>query len=216
MLKIKSLKDKEFGRTIYIVANGPSVLNQDLSFINGGVVIGMNGSPLLEKSLGFVSDYYVVSDARFFSEKKKFECATKGLSDKTIRVFRKELEENDSPEYKNRTVYTKSLGRDGFSFDLNRGFYFGCTTTMLALQLAHYLGGKRIVLFGCDLTYPLSQPRAYREEKPSPIDNFTGVQIKNIRNAYLKLEERGVEFFNASPVSMLRPYLPDWSSQFVL
>lgn len=210
MVKIKDLKNKEAGKEIFIVANGPSLLKQDLSFLDKEVVIGMNGTPFIESKLGFSSDYYVVSDVRFLQEEHKFACATSMLSKKTIRIFRKELENIDSPEYKDRTIYLRSLGRDGFSFDLNRGFYFGCTTTMLAIQLAYYLGAKKIIILGCDLCYPSSQPRVYKEVKASPVDNFTGVQIKNIRNAFLSLKVKNAFLYNASPISMLRPYLPYW------
>ena len=124
MVKIKNLKDKEAGKTIFIVANGPSILEQDLSFLENEVVIGMNGTPFIENKLKFSSDYYVLSDVRFLQDPHKFECATTMLNKKTIRVFRKELENIDALEYKDKTYYIQSLGRDGFSFDLNKGFYF--------------------------------------------------------------------------------------------
>ena len=194
MVKIKELKNKEEGKTIFIVANGSSILKQDLSFLEDEVVIGMNGTPFIEAELKFSFDYYVVSDVRFLQEPHKFECATTMLNKNAVRVFRKELENVDALEYKDSTYYIRSLGRDGFSLDLSRGFYFGCTTTMLAIQLAYYLGAKDIVILGCDLSYPDSQPRFYKEVSASPVDNFTGVQIKNIRNAFFVVKRKEYKF----------------------
>ncbi|MDA6494840.1 hypothetical protein OSL15_24175, partial [Escherichia coli] len=56
--------------------------------------------------------------------------------------------------------------------------------------------------------YPRSKPRFYSEKKTSPIDNFTCVQIKNIREAYKQLKQHNIGLFNCSKNSLLRPYLP--------
>ena len=107
----------------------------------------------------------------------------------------------------------KSLARDGFSFDLNIGFYFGSTTVMLGIQLAYYLGCKNIYLIGVDFTYVLleekgKQIRSYAEGKAQEFDPLLSVQMKNIADSHLLLQEHGINLWLCSEESLLRPYIP--------
>ncbi len=206
--KIKDLFNKEKGKDIYILANAPSIKQENLGFLKDKVSIGMNANPLLEKEFGFISPYYVVSDQRFLNHPKKRSMATTMLDKNTIRVFREELRHDDDLSLKNDTYYINVIGKNGFSFNLNKGYFFGATTTMLAIQLASYLGAKNIYILGMDLKYTGEIPRFYTEDKVQEFDSFTSVQIKNVRNAYLELKAKGVNLYNCSKNSLLYPYLP--------
>lgn len=94
----------------------------------------------LEQKFGFVSKYYTVTDQRFLTHPEKGVLAKKNLHDDTIRIFRSELQVYDDANFLSRTCYVRTIGKNGFSTNLSAGFYFGCTTTMLAIQLAYYLG----------------------------------------------------------------------------
>ncbi len=206
--KLSKIHNLHLGSDIFILANGPSILAENLNLLKNKIVIGMNASTLLESDFDFVSQYYVVSDTRFITHPQKKIYATEMLNKETKRVFRKELKEFDDISYYSRTSYVPALGKDGFSFNLLQGFYFGCTTTMLALQLAFYLGAKRIFILGCDLKYSGETPRFYKEDIVQEVDRFTGVQIKNIRNAYLCCKDLGIELYSCSETSYLRNYIP--------
>jgi hypothetical protein len=208
MANIKELKNAEKNKDIYILGNGQSIKKEDLSVLKNKVSIGMNANCLLEKEFGFISQYYCVSDARFLKHSEKFKMATQELDKNTKRIFRSELIQYDDKDLINQTYYIDSLGKNGFSFDLKKGFYFGCTTTMLAIQLAVYLGAKRIFILGNDLKYIGENPRFYAESTAQEYDKFTGIQIWNIRNAYLELQKVGIEVYNCSQDSLLMPYLP--------
>lgn len=195
------------GETVFILGNGPSVREHDLSRLSDHRTIGMNASPLLDREHGFTSDYYVVSDARFLLNPAKREWAIRLPSEKTIRVLRDKLKPFDDPRLANLTYYVRSLGKNGFSADLSRGYYFGCTSSMLAIQLAAYLGCKRIVLLGNDLTYPKGQPRFYREDQPQDHDPFLSIQIWNIHNAMIELRAHDVEMVICTKSSNLVPYI---------
>lgn len=203
-MSINKLKNKEAGKRCFILANGPSILKEDLSLLKDEIVIGMNASTILEK--GFVQKYYVVSDLRFLSHPEKRKYGTTELNKKTIRVFRKELKEID--DHIPNTFYVPSLGKNGFSFNLKDGFYFACTTTMLAIQLAYHIGCTEIYILGVDLTYSKDNPRFYKETNPQLEDANTSVQIYNIANAYSVLKDKNVKLFNCSENSLLRPYIP--------
>ncbi|BFT62220.1 6-hydroxymethylpterin diphosphokinase MptE-like protein [Pseudomonas moorei] len=204
---IRSLKNKEYGRRAFILANGPSIKEENLSLLKGELVIGMNASTLLEEEHNFSSDYYVVSDTRFITHPEKKRFATNLLSPNTVRVLREELKEYDEPSLQDRTYYLKALKRDGFSENLAAGFFFGCTTTMLAIQLAYYLGAAEVYLLGCDLRYTAESPRFYKENSPQLEDSFTSVQIWNISNASELFLSKGKKLLNCSERSFLRPHI---------
>jgi len=204
---LSSLKNKEAGRRVFILANGPSVNSLDLSLLKDEVVIGMNASTLLEEQNGFHSKYYVVSDLRFITHPEKRPFCTSRLDGSTVRVLRKELEAADDKDLPNRSFYVNALQRDGFSKNLTAGYFFGCTTTMLAIQLGYYLGASEIYLLGCDLRYSPEAPRFYSEPNPQLEDSFTSVQIWNILNAAQLMEAEGRALYNCSAQSFLTPYV---------
>jgi len=205
---INSIKNSAKGEAVFILGNGPSILNHDLSRLKERTVIGMNASTILEKRFCFTQTYHTISDNRFLCHPEKRKWGTTELHPDTIRVLRREARDIDEPELENRTFYVRSLGRDGFSHNLRSGFFFGSSTTMLAIQLAAHIGAKDIFLLGVDLRYSPENPRFYAESSPQIEDAFTSVQIMNIANASMQLEKAGKRIFNCSHKSFLRPYLP--------
>ena len=204
---IRKLKNKEKGRRAFILGNGPSISNENLANLKDELTIGINGSTFLESNYGFSSQYYVVSDQRFLDHRDKIKFATSDLSQSTLRVFREGIKSPNCNDYKHRTYYIKSLGRDGFSHDLRKGFFFGCSTVNLAIQLAYYLGAKEIYLLGVDLSYTGNQLRFYDEKDPSPVDPYRGTQVHNITTADHELQKEQIGLYNCSKSSVLRPYL---------
>lgn len=205
---IKGLANIESGRDIVILGNGPSLREMNFEKLSDPVFIGLNGSVLISDEKDIKEKYYVLSDLRFVKDKSKLSILKDNLSTETKIVVRKELFNYLREELDNDLYPVRSLGRDGFSTDVRKGFYFGCTTVMLALQLANYSGGKRIFLCGVDLKYDPLKPRFYKEDKVHSVDNFSCVQIHNIRESFKFFKQRGVDLFNCSSNSLLKPYIP--------
>ncbi|GGZ77670.1 hypothetical protein GCM10007161_06110 [Ignatzschineria indica] len=207
MSNISLLKNKEFGKRCFILANGPSINNLDLSKLKREIVIGMNASPLLEKSNSFKHSYYTISDTRFLTENEdKYDIAVNLVDESVMKVFRKEIYKF-YPNKRN-THYVQALERDGFSENLKHGYYYGRTTVMLALQLAYYLGCSEIYLLGFDLTYSHKQARFYVEKKMQIDDAQASIQIWNIHQAYLFLQSRGIKLYQCNKNSLARNYIP--------
>jgi hypothetical protein len=207
-MKIGYLKNIEKDKSIFILGNAPSIKQHDLTKLNKCISIGMNGNPILEKEFDFISKYYVVSDNRFMSHPDKGNIATKLVDKNTYRILREELKEFDDNDLDDRTAYITSIGKNGYSFNLEYGYYFGCTTTMLAIQLASYIGAKNIFICGVNLKYDKKNARFYSEEKTQEFDAFTGVQIHNIHNAYKELKKNGINLYNTEKDSFIDPYVP--------
>lgn len=208
MKAIRSLQNTHQGEDIFVLGNGPSVTSHDLNRLNGRIVIGMNGSTLLEQSYNFYTQYYALSDARFLNNPEKRHLSTSSLHPDTVRVLRAELSADDEVGLPNETHLVKALGKNGFSHDLARGYFFGCTTTMLAVHLAAYLGAARIIMLGVDFRYGKDQRRFYSESAPDPVDPFLSIQLWNIHNAARELSAVGVELLMCTRHSNLAPYIP--------
>lgn len=206
--KIRKFKNKYKDKRCFILANGPSILNHDLNKLNGEIVIGMNASTLLEDSYNFKHTFYTVSDLRFVKNPDKINYCTNLVSDETIKVFRDEIRDVYPIEYSKNSIYIQALERDGFSTNLASGYFYGCTTVMLAIQLAYYIGCNEIYLLGIDLTYSNEQPRFYTEKTIQIDDTFTSVQIKNIHDARCFLDKNNIKIFNCNPSSLIRNYIP--------
>ena len=121
----RNLRNQELGKRVFILANGPSLNQIDLSLLRSEIVIGMNGSTMLEEKFGFESQYYVVSDQRFLLSPIKRKWATDKLSKNTRRIIRADLRSIDDHRSEEQTTYVNSISRDGFSKNLSNGFSMG-------------------------------------------------------------------------------------------
>lgn len=145
--RLCKLHNSEKGKRCFILSNGPSINDYNLNFLDREVVISLNAAPLLENKYKFKAKYYCLSDPRFLEKKEKREIFLSKMNDNSIIFCRDNFHEtlvNQNIEEPKTIIYLKSLGRDGFSKNLHRGFYFGCSTTHLALQLSYWLGCKDV------------------------------------------------------------------------
>lgn len=204
---VKKIRNKEKGKRAFVLANGPSVLDCDLSKLDKeDVLIGVNAASVLQDRFDVVLDYYCVSDARFLTHPEKYKFATDYIAESTICVFRRELK--DLVPDSNNLFFINSIGRDGFSFNVHSGYFFGTSTTHMAIQLAAYLGCYDIYLLGVDLKYKSESPRFYNETAPQIEEATIGVQINNLILARKALLKKGIELKSCSPRSFTRPYIP--------
>lgn len=208
MMDIEEIQTRNPSEVAVVLGNAPSIKSLDLNKITGSCVIGLNGSPILEKYFSFKHSYYAMGDIRFLKDSvKRVYCSSKYLDADVVRVVRSDLRAFDLQEERHRTCYVKSLGRIGFSDNLKQGFYHGCTTVLLAMQIAAYVRCSKIVLLGVDLRYNMDTPRFYRERVVHKPDDLVSYQIYSIYSAARHLKEMGVEVVSCSEKSYLRPYL---------
>lgn len=209
MRNSNQLLNCEKGKRCFILANGPSLREHNLALLKKELVIGMNASTILEKEYYFFQKYYVLSDLRFLNNPLKRRIATSDLSPETVRILRSDLYDYDDKSLKNITYYVKSIGRDGFSDNISKGFYFGCSTTLLAIQLAATLGCDNIYILGLDLSnYINSKIRFYQEDIVQEYDLYISTQIFNICKAYNELCKKNIKIYHCNKKSLISPYLP--------
>ncbi|HLR78468.1 MAG TPA: hypothetical protein VK062_05385, partial [Burkholderiaceae bacterium] len=97
----------------------------------------------------------------------------------------------------------------GFSFDPCVGWFDADTVAYVALQVAVWGGARRVYFHGLDIKGAASAPRFYHEgNRPlgSRLEqNFDRLIEPSFRQAVAHLRDRGVDVYNLSPDSALRP-----------
>ena len=144
MIKLKNIHKNE---RCFIVGNGPSVNNQDLSHLKKEIIFCSN-QYFLNKQITWFPQYYFVED------RNGFEVHLKEINKLTINSIRffEDIQKNRIDNNKN-TYYCKIFrDRDNikFSLDPNNKIYSGYCVTYFQLQLAFYMGFKYIYLIGID------------------------------------------------------------------
>jgi hypothetical protein len=142
--RLAGLKNSRAGERCFIIGNGPSLKQTDLSLLRNEFTIGMNRIYLLFSELGFSTTYYCCINDLVVEQ-----CAA-DIQRLDIPRFvswraRKWLAPDDGLYF----LYTSYTGPK-FARDLSGRVWEGATVTFSALQLAYYLGFKQAVLIGVD------------------------------------------------------------------
>ena len=147
--RLRELKGAHNGKRAFIIGNGPSLRNTDLSKLRNEFTFGMNRIYLMFPELGFntsclvsINDLVIEQCAqemaalrlpRFFAWRSRSHFAPLDLSLENIPTF----------------LYTSYTG-PGFSQDVTGRVWEGATVTNVALQLAFHMGFAQVILIGVD------------------------------------------------------------------
>jgi hypothetical protein len=142
--KIRALKDIHSGERCFIIGNGPSLKNTDLTKLQNEFTFGMNRFYLAFPELGFRTSLLLTVNDLVIEQ-----CA-EDIRALPIPTFvswrgRKWIQPADNLHY----LYT-SYQLPGFSKDASGRLWEGATVTYVAMQLAFYMGFKQVVLIGVD------------------------------------------------------------------
>lgn len=143
--RIKGFKDIHKGKRAFIIGNGPSLKQTDLSKLKNEFTFGLNRIYLLFPELGFATTYFVsIND--LVIEQCADEIAALSIpkfiawhSHRHFQYFPDEL----------MFLYTTYTGPK-FAHDMTRRVWEGATVTNVALQLAFYMGFQQVILIGVD------------------------------------------------------------------
>ena len=189
MGQIPKYKGLHTGKKLFILASGTSLASHDLSLLKNKMVMGLNRSILI-----YPAPYYqCVFDHRLFD---LFHDALK----KTRQLFTLE----DRPFGQS----IKLLGGDGFSWDMEEGIYSGYTISYFALQLAVYMGFKKVFFLGLDLKHDGPKTHFFGQD-PQTVNHeqteFPKMQ-KMLSFGANTLASSDVEVYNCSPISTLEGF----------
>jgi len=146
--RLRAYQDKFIGKRCFIIGNGPSLKNTDLSLIRDEITFGMNRVYLAFNEWGFHTSYLVsVNDL-------VIEQCWDDFRDLSLPKFfswrsRKLLYPEGKPDEKTHFLDTTYTGQR-FTHQLGSRFWEGGTVTYVCLQLAFCMGFQEVYLIGVD------------------------------------------------------------------
>lgn len=151
------------GKRAFVVGNGPSLGQLDLSPLRHEYVFGVNSLFLLFDDLGFKPDFYVVEDTLVAEDNAEIINGLSGFP----RFYGRYLQYclDDSPEVTWLNVvfdYAEYAGFPHFGPDAEERIWVGGTVSYLNMQLARYMGFDEVYLVGFDHSYVI--PDSARRE----------------------------------------------------
>ncbi len=145
--RLKKIHNIHKGQRVFIVANGPSLKDTDLSLLKNEITIGMNRIYLSSEKNGFTPTYIVVQDIAV-----------------QLKQFTEDFERLELPKFFNWNARKYFTWKDNLSFirldftprfstDLVKTTWGGHSVTAVCLQLAFYMGFDEVYLVGKDHNY---------------------------------------------------------------
>lgn len=171
--RLSALKDIHLGKRAFIIGNGPSLRQTDLSLLRNEFTFGLNRIYLLFPELGFTTTY-LVSINDLVIEQCRDEIAAlsipKFLSWRSHRYFKgMRLDREALPTF----LYT-TYEKPKFARDARFRLWEGATVTYVALQLAFHMGFETVILIGVDHNFvtrgPANQTVVSEGDDPNHFD----------------------------------------------
>jgi hypothetical protein len=146
--RLAALRKIHKGERAFIIGNGPSLRQTDLSKLRNEFTFGMNRIYLLFPELGFHTTYFVsINDLVIeqFADEILAQPMPKFLAWHSHRHFPANLPIPNLPTF----LYTTYTG-PRFTQDVTGRVWEGATVTNVALQLAFHMGFQQVILIGVD------------------------------------------------------------------
>jgi len=152
--RINAHCDRHAGQRIWVIGNGPSIIDTDLSHLRDEVTIGTNSIFLNRDAMGFDVTHYVVEDYLVAEDRVDDIVAINGPTKWFGNYLKYCLPDMPDALWMNVSVdYRDSPSWPRFSQDLSRIAHVGGTVTYLCIQLAYFLGAAEVVVVGLDHSY---------------------------------------------------------------
>ena len=200
--------------TIFCVGSGYSLKRQDLSLLRGQNVILLNHAYNLADKVVFGKAFTMVQDVNRLNELSTVLMRRSEIKIVAITEFGAEQAPRPlRPDYiyfKPRMDFIRSMKTirpivsidPRFSTNPLFGFYTGHSVVFSAIQLAYFMGARRIVLLGIDMERPTGRVESdYAFESVQEHHSFLNYE-NDARSHFIvlrdELSQRGVELLNAT------------------
>lgn len=151
--RLKQFENSHTGQRCFIIGNGPSLRQTDLSRLQGEFTFGLNRIYLLFPELGFSTTYLVAVNDLVLQQ-----CAAemqalplpKFITWRSRRCFQ--------PDPQITYLDSDFTGGEDFSSSLAGRIFEGFTVTYVALQVAYHMGFSQVILVGVDHNFVTQGP----------------------------------------------------------
>lgn len=149
-------RNKHKGKRCFILGNGPSLNEMDISLLKNEITIGSNGIYKNFDKWGFTTDYLLFEDVVQTELRSNDIPKIKGPV-KLAAIYNSYAFRKDETTFFMNVRLSDKFYWDNlapcFSEDFSEIVYLGSTVTYLALQLAYHLGFDEVYLIGVDHDY---------------------------------------------------------------
>lgn len=151
--RINSFYNAYRGHRAFLIGNGPSLNDCDLSLLRNEITIGVNSIFFKIEELGGLPTHFVVEDNFVAEDRCEQINALKGTNKWFGNYLRYCLEGDDVNWLNVRMRYDDYNGFPYFSKDAAREVWTGGSVTYICMQLAFFFGVKDLYLIGFDHHY---------------------------------------------------------------
>ena len=156
--KIHEWHNHYAGQTAVLIGNGPTLNHVDFELIKDIPTFGVNAIYLKKDEMGFLPTHYLVEDV-FVAEDRAEEISNlRGPHKWFGNYLRYAINGDEDTHWMNVSVaYGGFADFPYWSSNAGRILYCGGTVSYLAMQLAFYMGFRRLILVGFDHHYVLPE-----------------------------------------------------------
>ncbi len=145
--RLRSMRDQYKGKRCFVIGNGPSLRDTDMSKLRGEYTFGMNRIYLMFPELGFETNFFV------------------SINDLVIEQCAQDIQKLKMPKFlawharqwmqpaDNLFMLHSTYTGPKFARDITKRIWEGATVTYVALQVAFYLGFSEAILIGVDHSF---------------------------------------------------------------
>lgn len=208
--EIEHYRDIHRGESCFIIGHGPSLRMSDLDILESNQIISFSMNLIYKvfDKTEWRPDYYVAMDRRTVDRHSyfKWEENTKRkcfIADVSEKFWEENQSENNIKYHSIRNMNTRGVK---FSEDISKRVYFGATVAYDCVQIAAYMGFKKIYLLGMDLVpYKQGNNSAIQYSNFFELDNpgkRPQMWVNKILRAYLSAKEyadaHDIQIYNAT------------------
>jgi len=143
--QLETFRNIHSGEDCFIIGNGPSLNKMDLTLLNDYHTFGLNKIYLIFKRQPLKLSYHVAVNSLVIEQSKDYfntsDCPT---------FLAQEAKWKNKIRSKNTFAICDLLYEDLFYKDITKGITPGYTVTYVAMQIAYFMGFKRVFLVGVD------------------------------------------------------------------
>lgn len=143
---LKKIKDSHKGERLFLIANGPSIKDMDLTVLKDQQTMCMNRFYIYFEKIGFIPNYLVCVEDLVLGQ---FAADFNALPMENKFVNWRLHKQIDQCHYLKESFAFNPF----FQTDLTQATHFGGTVTFACLQLAYHLGYEEVIIIGMDHSF---------------------------------------------------------------
>ena len=145
--RMQGFQNRHAGQRCFLIGNGPSLRNTDMSLLRNEVTFGMNRIYLAFDDIGFETSYYVA------------------VNELVMEQFAQDIYRLSMPKFlywpgrkwipmDEHTMFVRfGAPQTLFEPDIRRRLGPGATVTYIAMQIAYFMGFSEVILIGVDHSF---------------------------------------------------------------